>query len=388
MIGPMLAVLGKELADNLRDRRSVLSALVYPLIGPLVLGATLTLVSDWQKDDRLELPVVGAEHAPSLITALRENGVTILPPPDDPESEVRDGKADAVLIIGEDYPERFRQARSAPLQLLVDDSRNKARARSQKVHQLIAGYGSQIGALRLLARGVSPELAAAVAVERVDLSTPEKLAARILNVLPLFLLMAAFIGGMQVAIDTTAGERERGSLEPLLLNPVSRGALVAGKWLTSVLFAGGVVSLTLAGFVVMSRVVPLEEIGIRLHLGASEVAVLLATVLPLVLLASALQVLVATFARSFKEAQMYLSLLLFAPVIPGLVLGLHPVETSSWMMLVPGLAQQQLITMVVSGEAISPASVLVAGACSVAFGVLLIGATARLFLRESIIFGR
>lgn len=386
MIG---AVLLKELVDNLRDRRSVLSALIYPLIGPLALGLTLALVAEWQRTDLpLELPVVGAERAPSLIAFLEQNGALLQPAPADPEAAVREGKARAVLIIPEDYPADFRAGRPATLQLVVDESSNRARMTIQRAQRLLTAWGGQVAALRLLARGVSPELANPVLVDRVDVATPEKLAANLLNMLPLFLLLASFIGGMHVAIDATAGERERGSLEPLLINPISRGALVAGKWGATLVFSAAVLALTLAGFATMVRFVPLEAIGLQLHIGPREAGAILAAALPLTLLAGALQLLVATFARSFKEAQTYLSLLLFAPMIPGMLLGLMPIQPQPWMMFVPGLSQQMLVTGLVSGEPAAGWALVASAATTAIASAALLGVTARLFTRESIVFGR
>lgn len=385
----MRVVLAKELRDNLRDRRSVLSAMIYPVIGPLVLGLTLALVAEWKRTDRpVELPVVGAERAPSLMAFLAQNGVKILAAPADPEAAVREGKAKAVLIVPESYPEDFRAGRPARLQLLVDESRNSARAANQKAQRLLAGYGSQVGAQRLLVRGVNPELATALVVERVDLSTPGKLAASLLTMLPLFLLMATFVGGMHVAIDATAGERERGSFEPLLINPVSRWDLVAGKWAATLVVSSAVVGLTLLGFVAMSRFVSLGDLGIDLNFGPGEVGGILAASLPLGLLAGALQMLVATFARSFKEAQTYLSLLLFAPMLPSIALGLIPVQPQAWMMVVPGVAQQLMVTDLIAGESPPAAWYLLAFASSALLSAVCLAVTARLFTREAIVFGR
>lgn len=385
----MRVVFAKEVRDNLRDRRSILSAMIYPVIGPLVLGLTLALVAEWQRTDRpVELPVVGAERAPSLMTFLVENGVKILPAPADPEAAVREGEAKAVLLVSESYPEDFRGGRPARLQLLVDESRNSARAANQKAQRLLTAYGSQIGAQRLLVRGVNPELVSALVVERVDLATPGKLAASLLTMLPLFLLMATFVGGMHVAIDATAGERERGSFEPLLINPVSRWDLVAGKWAATLVFSSAVVGLTLVGFVVMSRFVSLGTLGVELHFGLGEVGGILAASLPLALLAGALQMLVATFARSFKEAQTYLSLLLFAPMLPGIALGLVPVQPQAWMMAVPGIAQQLLVTELIAGESPPALWYLLAVASSALLSAVCLAVTARLFTREAIVFGR
>ena len=202
----------------------------------------------------------------------------------------------------------------------------------------------------------------------------------------MFVILAAFVTGMNVAIDTTAGERERASLEPLLINPVPRTVIVLGKWLAAVVFSGIGVMLTLASVVLALGRVPLHQLGLHLEVGPPEALGILAATLPLAFFASGLQVLVATFARSFKEAQTYLSLLLFLPMIPGFIGSIQPLRTAAWMYPVPALSQQVLITEVLRAEPTSWAGLVIAGVCTVAFGVICVWITARVFRRERIIF--
>ena len=383
------AVFRKEMRDALRDRRSLLSALLYPLLGPLMIVAMFTYIADTHTQAKpLELAVIGQDNAPTLIRYLEAQGVTLRDPPADPQAAVREGELDVVLEIPPDYAEALREGRPAPVQLIVDESRSEAQTSIRRTRSLLLTYGQQIGALRLLARGVDPSLASALAIEEIDLATPQKQAAQVLGVLPMFVLLAGFIGGMYVATDATAGERERGSLEPLLCNPISRRALVGGKWLTTSLFAGVSIVLTLALTLVALSFVPLEDLGVVLDLGAVEIAGILAATVPLALLAAASQMVIATFARSFKEAQTYLSLLMFVPMLPGVVLSIKPVSGELWMMAIPALGQQVLLLDVIRGE---PTGVLefalAGGGALVLTGVCLV-INAWLFEREGIVFGR
>ncbi len=381
------AVVAKEMVDALRDRRSLMSALIFPLVGPILVGVMLTTVSKtFAADEDEELPVAGAQHAPELVAFLRNAGLAIVDPPDDPDTAVRDGDVDAVLIIDADYGEAFIAGRPAPVRLVVDRSRTSASALRRRVTGTLGAYGSKLASLRLLARGVLPEVVQPIDVEVRDLATAEKKSANILLVVPIFVILATFIGGMHVAIDSTAGERERGSIEPLLLNPMSTFDLVMGKWLVTVAFSAlsAVLTLLFCGLVLM--LVPLEDLGIGLRAGAFEALAILLIVLPLAPLASGLQLLVSTFARSFKEAQTYLSLLLFLPMIPGFIGSILPLRTAAWMYPVPALSQQVLITEVLRAEPTSWAGLVIAGVCTVAFGVICVWITARVFRRERIIF--
>lgn len=378
----------KELIDHLRDRRSVIGSLVLPVVGPLLLIAMVQLISDLKSDTVLDVPVVGAEHAPDLVKYLIQNDAHLLPAPEDPEGVVRRGEADMVLLIGPAYPERFAAGKSAPVQLIVDDSRNDSQQNVRRLSRLLAAYSQKLAALRLIARGVSPEIAAPVQLEEIDLSTPEKLAANLLNMVPLFLMFAALAGGMNVAIDTTAGERERGSLEPLLLNPVPRVVLVLGKWLATVTASAGVTLLTLIGFMLTLHFLPLEELGMKVLLGPKQALMMLGAVLPLALFGSALQMLIATFARSFKEAQTYLNLLNLVPMAPSMFLMFKPAQSEWWMLPLPTVAQIGTVVDVMRGEVVPAWHLPVIGASSLAYAAVCLICLVRLLGQERIIYGR
>ncbi|WP_163999463.1 ABC transporter permease [Pyxidicoccus caerfyrddinensis] len=382
-------VFRKELKDHLRDRRSVLTAVMFPLLGPVVFLVMFNLLASWYRQDRpLELPVVGREHAPSLMAFLERYGATLKEAPADYEALIRSGTLDAVLIVPEDYGKEFSSGRTAEVQLVVDSSRQSARHSTLRARRLLEAYAGLLGNQRLYARGIAPELAIPVRVEELDLSTPERTAAGVLNMVPLFLVLAAFAGGMQLASDTMAGERERGSLEPLLLNPAPRGAVVAGKWMATVTMAAGAVLLTLVGYLLVVRRVPLEDLGVKARFDAPAALGMAAAVLPLTLAASSVQMWVSTYARSFKEAQTYLSLLMVVPMLPGMVLALSPLQTKLWMFAVPVLGQELLAGEVMRGEALGPLPFFIAAASSLAVAALALRITSRLLTQERIIFGR
>ncbi len=381
-------VWAKELTDGLRDRRSLFSALVFPLVGPVLVLVLFRVMAEQQgADEPLRLPVVGADNAPGLVAFLGAHDVEVGDSPADPETAVRTGEAPAVLLIPDDYAERFRDGRPAQLQLLVDNSRNDARTSVRRAHRIIEAYGAKVGSLRLLARGVDPQLAQPVVLADVDLATPKQRAANILNVIPMFVMMAAFIGGMYVATDSTAGERERGSLESLLVNPVARSSLALGKWLATSMLAGASLLLTLvtAGGALARS--PLEELGVEISFGALDGLRVAAVMLPVAFLAAGLQLVVATFARSFREAQTYLSVLTLLPMMPGMFLTVAPLQVGDWSRQIPILGQQALLLDVVRGEPLGPADFAVPAMVAVAVGYGCACATAWLLGREKIVFG-
>ncbi|MGA9520455.1 MAG: ABC transporter permease [Myxococcaceae bacterium] len=386
---PLLAVLFKELVDHLRDRRSLLSALMFPIFGPVSLALMMNLIASWaDKDQPVELAVVEAGRAPTLMSFLERYGIDPKPAPADYEAKIQDGTLDAVLVIPEDFASRFSEGRPAPLQLVYDQSRRSAGTQVERVQQVLQGYSGYVANLRLLARGVSPELAMPLQIEEVDLATPEKLGAMLLNMIPIFLVLATFVGGMNLAIDVTAGERERGSLEPLLVNPAPTNAIVLGKWLATVTVSVLGVVITLVGFFVALGRVPLADLGVKASMGVPEAVMILAAVLPLTLFASSVQMVVATYARSFKEAQTWLSLLLMIPMIPGMVMSFVPFDGNTLWRSIPVMGQHLMIDAVMRGEGGSLFGWLLSLAGVAVPTVLCVWASARLLRQERIIYGR
>lgn len=383
------AVVKKELADALRDRRSVGASFVWPILGPLMVAMMFGYIAKRRDQDRpLELPVVGRANAPSLVGWLEQQGVKVQPPPDDPEAKVREGDLDVVLVIPEDYGKDFRAGRPAAVQLILDDSRDKARASIRRVRQLLQRYSGQIGSLRLLARGISPDVARALDIQDLDMATPQRMAAQILSMVPYFVMLVAFMGGMNVAIDTTAGERERGSLEPLLINPITPLALVTGKWIVVSLFNATTTLLQLFVFRLALDRTPLQALDVFVKLEAHQIVTMMLALTPLALFAAALLMCVATMARTFKEAQTYLSLLVLVPMLPSIVLMLNPLKPALWMMLIPTFGQNLLLHGLIRGDTTPASHLLVAGGSCLLLAAGLLVANAALLRRERIVFGR
>ncbi|NTU78742.1 MAG: ABC transporter permease [Chloroflexales bacterium] len=385
-------VLRKELGDAFRDRRTIANTLLSALLGPLMLFVLLAVIGQTageQAERPLDLPVAGAESAPGLMAFLTQRNAIIRPAPPHPEAAVRAGDADVILVIDTSYAERLDAGMPAPVQLVVDTSRQSAAPKIERVRALLEAYGGQLGALRLQARGVSPSLVMPLAVEEVDIATPESRAAQLLNVLPYFLVFSVFVGSMSLIIDMTAGERERGSLEPLLINPLSRGELVLAKLLAGLVPTVLSVIIALAGFAAVANLNPIgEQIGVRLSLGLPALAGIFLITLPMMLLAGALQMIIATMSRTVKEAQSYLAFLPLIPALPGLLLAFIPYKPALWMMLVPTFGQQILINQLMRGEAIAPLFATVASAVTLAVGAALTMMAVRLFGREGVLFGK
>lgn len=382
-------VLRKELLDAFRDRRMVLVALLLmPLAVPLVLAGTSALGERRQArqlEGTLELPVIGLEQAPNLVTWLEARNVRVVPGPHDPESEVRTQRREVVVRIGPDFADDWRASRPARLELIFDGSRPLASgATIARVRGLLEGYSSTVGTLRLVARGIHPAVANPLQVATRDVATPQSRFDLSQQLLPYLLLLLAFIGGMQVAIDATAGERERHSLEPLLATPVARESIISAKILATAVFALLSLTITLLAYRLAFALVPSGALDASFEMGPAALLQLFVVILPIVLLGATLLTALAAFARSYREAQGYLPMLVFLPMIPTLVLMVAPVKTQLWMLAVPFLGQNQLILRVLRAETIRPVEWLV----SLGAAMLLVAAVwwiaARLYHRESL----
>ncbi len=380
-------VLRKELLDAFRDRRMVLVAfVVMPLAVPLILAGTMALGVRKQAEKleaTLRLPVVGASHAPTLVAWLAQQNVEMLPAPADPDDAVRSQRHDVVLRVDPGYPDDWRAGRPARVEVIFDGSRPLTSGTTvARLRGLLDGYSNTVGTLRLIARGIHPSVAHPLQVGARDVGRPEAKFDLTQQMLPYLLLLLGFIGGMQVAIDATAGERERQSLEPLLATPAPREAIISAKILATAVFALVSLVVTLVAYRVSFDLMPDDTVDASFAIGPAAMARLFVVILPIVLLGATVLTALAAFARSYREAQGYLPLLIFLPMLPSLLLMIVPVRTQLWMLAVPFLGQNQLILKILRSERIDAAEWAVTLGC----GLLLVGLTwvvaARLYHRE------
>jgi sodium transport system permease protein len=313
---------------------------------------------------------------------LQQHNVEIKPAPDDPERAVREQDADVVLRIPPRFAEAWAKGEPAEVELVFDASQREAGSSVERLRGLLENYTARTGALRLLARGLSPTLLHGVVIAERDQSTPQSRSGVLFAMLPYFFILGVFIGGMALAIDTTAGERERQSLEPLLANPVPRWQILTGKLAATTSFALATLLLGILAFAAVGQFLPTERINMHFEIGPGFVVRVLFVMLPLGILLAALQTLVAAFAKSYREAQTYLSLLMFVPVVPTLILSVLPIPTRFWMYAVPLLGQQTVITRLLRGDAVPGVGLVVDFAATALAAVLACVVTARVYQSE------
>ena len=388
----ILTVFAKEFRENLRERRTLLSALILgPLLGPLLLAGGLSLRLDrgaGEADRPLSVAVAHGERAPNLLGFLRAHGVTVTTVDYDAaaaRAAVRVGREHQVLEIDEDFARRLGTGLPAPLQLYADTSDLAAAGESARLRGLVEQYSSLLGRLRLAARGIDPLVLAPIAVQDIDVSTPASRSVLILGTLSYLILFTMLMGGMYLAIDATAGERERGSLEPLLTVPVRRETLIFGKILATCAYMTLSLTLTVAAFAIMLRFTGLERFGMSVNFGPVVALAVILYCLPLVPLGAALMTIVAAGTRSYREAQTYLALVLIVPTLPLVYAGVTGLRPALGLMAVPSLSQHFLITSLLRDEPVRPEYLAVSVLATLALGALLIAWAGRLYRREALL---
>jgi sodium transport system permease protein len=388
----LFAVYRKEVFENLRDRRTLIAALVFgPLFGPLLLAASLQIMVDRgaaRADAPITVAVSHAERAPNLVSFLEQNAVTVEKVAlDDAQSRaaVLDKRQKVVVYVPEDFGTRLARAQPAPLLLYADASDMFNDRYVDRLRSLLARHTQTLAQLRLLARGVDPASVVPIAVQDIDVATPTSRAVVALGIMSYLVIFAMLAGGMYLAIDATAGERERGSLESLLTTPVKRTHIIYGKIAATCTYMLASLVLTVTACGIAVRFVRLEDFGMSANLGPAAVLGLIGVVAPLVLLGAALMTVVASFTRSYREAQSYLGFVIMVPTLPLAFVNLLGLQPTLPLMAVPSLGQHFLMTSLLRGEGADPAAFAVSAGTSLLLGVALAWLAGRLYEREAIL---
>jgi sodium transport system permease protein len=383
----------KELLETLRERRTLMSLLIGPLFGPIFFTVIINLTISrniTSFEETLEVPILGSERAPNLVAFLGARGIET--PADHGIADVEqaatlvaNGTHDVVLAIDEAFGDDFGTDRAGRVTLIFDRSKSRAGTRVARVRGAIDAYGQQLGVLRLVANGADPTLLRPIVIDDLDVSTPAGRSALMLGVLTYFLLFATLTGGLHLAIDTTAGERERKSLEPLLALPVARASIIVGKMTATVCFMLASLALTLVAFTIALRQLPLDQIGMSSNFGLGTAALAFLLICPFAPLGAALMTTVASFSKTYREAQTYLGFLLLVPTLPLAFATVLNIEPELKLMWIPSLSQHLLITTLIKDQPLEFLAVTLSVGSSLVLGALFAWLAVRAYQREAIL---
>jgi sodium transport system permease protein len=355
-------VLRKELIDALRDRRTLLTVLASSvLMGPLILVAISGLVASLEaRAEQREVFVAGLANAPTLRNFFERQTYTVKEAPVDYEAALRKSRfTDPVVVVQPDFERALARGESPVVEIVSDSANQRSEASSGRIARLLGGFSRERAVLNLASRGVAVQLLEPIDVEERDLASTQTRATRITGLLPYFVMMAVLYGALNAALDTTAGERERGSLEPLLMNPAARWAIVVGKWGAVASVSMLIAVLSSLSFLPGQWVLQSDTLAAMFQYGLREALLFLVVLLPFAAALSALLMAVAIRCKSFKEAQASATIVLLATSLLPLINVFNLGSEAAWHLWVPALAQNTLMTRVLKGEGFGPAEILI-----------------------------
>jgi sodium transport system permease protein len=373
-------VFRKELVDALRDRRTLLTVFLSSVaVGPLILFVVSSLIGNMERrsEDRV-MTMVGAESAPTLVNHLERMNVSIKAAPSDYREQLVNSKlGDPVVVVPADFEAQLAQGDVPTIEVFSSASNQRAELGARRAMQVLLGFGQEMASQRLIAHGVTPVVLKVVEVEERDVANPQARAAQLTGMVPFFVLMAVLYGAMTAALDTTAGERERGSLEPLLMNPASRASLVVGKWAAVVCVSMAIALLSCLSFLPAQAVLRSESLAAMFQFGWREVVWFLLLLAPLAAALSALMMAIAIRTKSFKEAQTNNTVVIMAMSLLPLVVIFNQEGEAPWHLWVPAIGQITLMNRVLKGDAMPGTDVAIVMAVGAAITVVALGYVAR-----------
>jgi sodium transport system permease protein len=382
-------LIAKEIRDNLRDRRSLFFALLYgPLLLPVLIIAPMLYSIDRYSidvDAPTEIAVAGGSQAPGLLQYLRRHNLDATDAPAPYYELLRRSELSVVLSIPEDYAERFTQGRPAPLNIHYNSADNTSDNRRRQLRSALENYAAQIRAQRFGSRGIDASVFQPLAINEHDLSDRRSDLLTVAYLIPFLLLFSMLMGGYYLAVDTTAGERERMSLEPLLSLPLRREQIVLGKYLAILFFVLVALLLPLVSTFALFSLLPSDALDQNLDLGPTTFLVAFLSHLPAALLISAFMMAVAAYTRNTKEAQTHLSVVMLLPILPFFALQYLSVAPTTLTMMIPLLSQFHIMELAVMGECIPPAWLALSGGSCVLLAAVLLLMAVRLYQRERIL---
>ncbi|KIO36928.1 ABC transporter permease [Shewanella sp. cp20] len=373
----IITMVRKELTDAARDKRSVMAGLYYAIGAPLMMcGMFMILIGQITSPEALNITITHGERAPDLVKYLASNEIS--------QGDEADRK-EIELIISPDYAANMAKSQAAEIVLIADNSNEKLQSSIRRLEDALQQYSAEMGSLRLIARGIDPKVMQPIKVKVEDQATSDSKGGMILGVAIFMMVYAVFISGMNLAIDTSAGERERNSLALLLSHPVSTRDIVLAKVAAVTIFAMLGLILTLVISKLAYGFVPWQELGFSVNINIDFILLMLTIGLPIALMAAALQLFVSFMAKSFKEAQSYLTIVLIVPMMLSMAASYNIApDTLQWL---PISGQMQALIAFIKGKEIPMLQLALSSAITLIIALALAFGMERSLKSEKIVFG-
>ena len=384
----VLTIYKKEMLDTIRDRRTLISMVAVPLLAiPLLLLVMSRFVSSTERkagDEALTIAVRGAGRLPGILNALTGAGFK-LASRDDLEAAI----AKKAIAAGVE-PVVLPGAGRIEVKVYSDMTQRSSQVAAGRIRAALAVFRENGIKLKLAALGLPASIADPFAVKSVNLAPEKKMAGMLWgSIMGYCVVLLMFTGGMYPAIDMTAGEKERRTLEVVLSSPAGRGAIILGKVLATTTAVLVTAVLAMASLIVSFRFADFgngagKAVG-RVPLDATNIALVFVALVPMAVLGASLMVAIALLAKSFKEAQSYLTPLVMASLFPLLVGMLPGLQLTPALALIPLFNVGQLIKEIFLGE-YSHLAFAITMASNIVYAGLAFFAAVRVFSKESVLF--
>ena len=380
----------KETVDHFRDRRSLTLSLMFPLLAPLLVGALLYFIGNhnFQGDAEFKMNayVTGAENAPDLIAYLEEHSITVKEAPlvrEFQEEAVKSGNIPFILLV----PEEARDKRLFNIEILMDRSSPQSMIEAVTLLRHIRNFSRNEGRQMIERSGLDPGIISPITVTETNIGQAPNTAFLFYNMIPSLLMFMIFMGAVYLAIDVSVGERERGSLETLLITPISRAKLLLGKSLSALFYTVIIVLINLLAFYIALKWATGDADNMTPPPGGLKFFALFLISIPLMMFAVSLQMTIAFMTKSAKEAQIYLGLLPIVPLLPGLIMVFSPIESANIIAAIPIYGQLAIFIDIMGDKAVEWSVIMYSIVGTLAFTALVFFTAARLFEREKIVLG-
>jgi len=382
----------KEWRDAVRDKRAMRLAWIPVIyfIGLFIASFYFMLNLQQQHENdgitSVDVPVAGISQLPALQNWLVEQGARLQSIEGDAAQRVQQGELELALLIDHGSAEKRARGEAVNITLLYDASNQNVHQKLGFVRGLIYGFNAREGSINLMARGISPEVTQPLRLSERNLASEQRMGIYVLGSLPMMLILMVFICGIGFSADMTAGERERRSLESVD-NAINASSLILGKWLTSVAITIMVFSVMLIALGVALSVLPFSELGVRVSVSIPGFLLIGLAMLPLMALAVALQLMISLYARSFKDAQTYTSIMVLVPVVATFYLLFNPGSFESWFYWIPIMGQQLGVRETLLGNNLSLSSLGIFWLVDIALMLLCLRVAAGKLRQASVVYG-
>ena len=399
-MNPVFTVYRKELKDILRDRRTIISMLVVPVVVmPIIMllfgGVSAKLVQS-ALEQVPEIMLLGGEDSPKIRAALAsDKGLKLIPAAPDYAARISNKTLRAAVELPRDFDERIGEANeTVPTKIYYYQGELRSGFAAEAVEKCLRDYRDKVLTERLAKRGLPADFARPLNTVRQNVAPPEKVGGNFIGaILPYIVILLCLTGALYPAFDLTAGEKERGTMETILSSPASRTQLVLGKFfvvLTASILTALCSLLSMTTIYLISRGLFGLAIKGKMSLGTFTVApgsvlAVLVLLLPLAVLFSALLLAVGTFARSFKEAQSYAGPLILMAILPAATALLPGVDMSPKLAFIP-ILNLSLVSKEIFTGAFPWGYIALVFASTCLYAAFALWLAARMFNRESVLF--